>query len=146
MPIHIACKGCYVSAESTVTDLQTVCGLQISLRTLLIEIHGMGFPGPAVLHTPYIPKSNAKYLMQSSHYWTPNVFSEVKNNASLSCNPMDECGFDSCQISHGITSHIMFAADGHHGLGPILKSSAHISSKSKLMPQHTETFWMTSCS
>jgi len=41
-------RGCQLSAESVATDLQTSCGLHISSRTVLRELHGMGFHGNCI--------------------------------------------------------------------------------------------------
>ena len=54
------------------TDLQTSCGLQISL-TVHRELHGMGFHGRAALSKPYITKCNAKHRIQwckARRHWT----------------------------------------------------------------------------
>ena len=51
---RIVRRGCQLSAESIATDLQTSCGLQISSRTVLRELHGMGFHGRAAVSKPYI--------------------------------------------------------------------------------------------
>ncbi|MCJ8740981.1 hypothetical protein PDJAM_G00065380 [Pangasius djambal] len=53
-----------LSAESIATDLQTLCGLQISSRTVSRELQGMGFHGQAAASKPYITKCNAKCRMQ----------------------------------------------------------------------------------
>ncbi|CAI9602006.1 unnamed protein product [Staurois parvus] len=39
------CRSHQLSEESTVKDLQTSCGLQISKTTVHRELHGMGFHG-----------------------------------------------------------------------------------------------------
>jgi len=62
-----------LSAESIATDLQTLCGLQFSSRTVHKELHGMGFHGRAVASKPYITKCNAKRRMQwckTRRHWT----------------------------------------------------------------------------
>ncbi|CAI9592900.1 unnamed protein product, partial [Staurois parvus] len=43
-----------LTAESIAKDLQTSCGLQISTRTVHIELHGMGFQCRAAASKPYI--------------------------------------------------------------------------------------------
>ncbi|CAI9533757.1 unnamed protein product [Staurois parvus] len=53
-----------LSAESIAKDLQTSCGLQISITTMRREVHGMGFHGRAAASKPYISKYNAKLQMQ----------------------------------------------------------------------------------
>ena len=71
-----------LSAESIATDLQTLCGLQISSRTVLRELHGMGFHGRAAASKPYITKCNAKRRMQ----WckaTPPLDSRAVETCSL---------------------------------------------------------------
>ncbi|CAI9594627.1 unnamed protein product, partial [Staurois parvus] len=39
------CKSCQLSAEPIAKDLQTLCGLQISITSMHRELHGMGFHG-----------------------------------------------------------------------------------------------------
>ncbi|CAI9557791.1 unnamed protein product [Staurois parvus] len=48
-----------LSAESIAKDLQTSCGLQISITTVCRELHGMGLHGRAAASKPYITKCNA---------------------------------------------------------------------------------------
>ena len=48
----IVCRGRQLSAESIAAGLQTSCGLQISLRTVRRELHGMGFHGRAATPEP----------------------------------------------------------------------------------------------
>ena len=66
-------RGRQLSAESIATDLQTSCGLQISLRTVHRELHGMGFHGRVAASKPYISKCNATCWMQwcrARRHWT----------------------------------------------------------------------------
>ncbi|CAI9624461.1 unnamed protein product, partial [Staurois parvus] len=62
-----------LSAESVAKDLQTLCGLQISTKTVCRELHGTSFCGQAAASKPYITNCNAKRRMQwckARHYWT----------------------------------------------------------------------------
>ncbi|CAI9600832.1 unnamed protein product, partial [Staurois parvus] len=62
-----------LSAESIAKDLQTWCGLQMSLTTVRRELHGMGFHGRAAASKPSITKCNAKRWMpwcKARHHWT----------------------------------------------------------------------------
>ncbi len=70
---HIVGRGRQLSAESIATDLQSLCGLQISSSTVRRELHGMGFHGRAVASKPYITKCNAKRWMpwcKARRHWT----------------------------------------------------------------------------
>ncbi|CAI9600468.1 unnamed protein product, partial [Staurois parvus] len=44
------CRSRQLSAESIAKDLQTLCGLQISTKTVHRELHGMGFSMAEQLH------------------------------------------------------------------------------------------------
>ncbi|KAK3513322.1 hypothetical protein QTP70_012374 [Hemibagrus guttatus] len=59
-----ACRG-----VSVAPDLQTLCGLQISSRSVCRELHGTGFDGRAAASEPYITKFNAKRRMQWCKAW-----------------------------------------------------------------------------
>ncbi|CAI9579246.1 unnamed protein product, partial [Staurois parvus] len=61
-----------LSAESIAKDLQTLCGIQISVTTVRRELHGMGFGGRAAASKPYITKCNAKRIQwcKARHHWT----------------------------------------------------------------------------
>ncbi|CAI9611367.1 unnamed protein product [Staurois parvus] len=50
-----------LSAESIAKDLQTSCGLQISITTVHTELYAMSFHGRAAASKPKITKCNAKY-------------------------------------------------------------------------------------
>ena len=66
-------RGRQLSAESIATDLKTLCGLQISSRTVCRGLHGMGFHGRAAASKPDISECNAKCRMQwcQAHcHWT----------------------------------------------------------------------------
>jgi hypothetical protein len=64
------CRSHQLSAESIAKDLQTLCGLQISARTVRRELYGMGIHGRA--SKPYITKCNAKCWLQgwARRHWT----------------------------------------------------------------------------
>jgi len=64
-------KSHQLSAEWIAKDLQTLCGLQISAKTVRRELHGMSIHGRA--SKPYITKCNAKCWLQGCkawHHWT----------------------------------------------------------------------------
>ncbi|CAI9609149.1 unnamed protein product, partial [Staurois parvus] len=68
----IVCRSRKLSAESIAKDFQTLCGVQISTKTVQIELHGMGSHGRAAASKPYITKCNAKCQMQwckSRSHW-----------------------------------------------------------------------------
>ncbi|CAI9575485.1 unnamed protein product [Staurois parvus] len=58
------CRSHQLSAELVAKDLQTSCGLQISITAVCRELHGMGFHGRTAASKPYITKCNAKHQMQ----------------------------------------------------------------------------------
>uniref|UniRef100_A0A8C5R5N2 Transposase Tc1-like domain-containing protein n=1 Tax=Leptobrachium leishanense TaxID=445787 RepID=A0A8C5R5N2_9ANUR len=70
---RIVRRFCQLSAESIATDLQTLCGLQISSRKVRRELHVVGFYGRAAASKPDITKCNAKRRMQwckACRHWT----------------------------------------------------------------------------
>lgn len=69
-------RGRQPSAESITTNIQTSCALQIRSRTVLGELHGMGFQGQAAASKSYIIKHNAMRRMQwckARHHCTLKV-------------------------------------------------------------------------
>ncbi|CAI9575549.1 unnamed protein product, partial [Staurois parvus] len=53
-----------LSAELITKDLQTSCGLQISITIVCIDFHKLGFHGQAAAFKPYIAKCNIRCQMQ----------------------------------------------------------------------------------
>ena len=68
---RIVRRGRQLSAESVATDLQTLCGLQISSRTVHRQLHGM--VSMVTASKPYFTNCNAKRRMQwckARRHWT----------------------------------------------------------------------------
>ena len=68
---RIVSRGRKLPLKSIATDLKTSCGLQISWRTVLRELHGMGFHGWAAASKPDISKCYAKrWILRCKARWT----------------------------------------------------------------------------